>query len=283
MRHQKKRKLFCEYNRLFYHISVQKENLRRELLHLSAGLEFAQKKSAEDLPCIVKGHRSPLLRRLLGVDMQYQHNKVQNLALAAKPINNLLIQPGQTFSFWKCIGNPTAKKGYLEGFTLSNGKVGHDIGGGLCQLANMLSWLLLHSPLVVTERHHHTDCVFPDERRSVPFGTGTSVFYKNVDFQFKNTTKQDVQFKIWLDDDYLCGELRTETPFANLYQLKEEGHHFAYAGKTLYRNSQVYRLVYERQTRQLLTKELLLNNHCEVLYDYSLVNPDEIVGTPHVD
>lgn len=276
----KKRKLFCEYNRLFYQISVLKENLRRELYHLSAGLDFARAKEAQPLPCVVKGHRSLLLRQLLGVDMQYQHNKVKNLTLAAATVDGLIIRPGQTFSFWKCIGNTTAQKGYLEGFTLSRGRVGHDVGGGLCQLANMLHWLVLHSPLQVTERHHHTDCVFPDERRRVPFGTGTSVFYKNVDFQFKNTTSQNVQLKLWLDDEYLCGELRAQEPFPCLYKLEEQDHHFAYEGETLYRNSKVYRLRYDRQTGAQLDEELLIDNHSKVLYDYALVNPAEIRATP---
>lgn len=80
-----------------------------------------------------------------------------------------------------------------------------DVGGGLCQLANLIHWLVLNSPLTVTEIHHHSDALFPDDQRRVPFGTGTSVFYKNVDYQFQNTTDQPVQLRIWLDDTYLYG------------------------------------------------------------------------------
>ena len=55
---------------------------------------------------------------------------------------------------------------------ISSGGFRSGVGGGLCQLANMVHWLLLNSPLTVTELHHHSDALFPDERRTVPFGTG---------------------------------------------------------------------------------------------------------------
>ena len=75
---------------------------------------------------------------------------------------------------------------------LSHGEVRVGTGGGLCQLANMLYWLALHTPLVIKERHHHSFDLFPDDRRVIPFGTGTSVFYNYVDLQFYNPTAQSV-------------------------------------------------------------------------------------------
>nr|WP_241774663.1 MULTISPECIES: VanW family protein [Lysinibacillus] len=33
------------------------------------------------------------------------------------------------------------------------GEVKTGIGGGICQLANLLYWMALHTPLIVTERH----------------------------------------------------------------------------------------------------------------------------------
>ncbi len=33
-------------------------------------------------------------------------------------------------------------------------------GGGLCQMANMIHYLVLNSPLEVTELHHHSDALF---------------------------------------------------------------------------------------------------------------------------
>ena len=135
--------------------------------------------------------------------MQLQKNKVKNLLLASKKIDGIIIKPGEEFSFWNLVGNATKRKGYLEGLVISNSQMKKGVGGGLCQMANMIHWLVLHTPLEVTELHHHSDALFPDVKRRVPFGTGTSISYKALDYRFKNTTKYPIQIRVWLDDTFL--------------------------------------------------------------------------------
>lgn len=77
--------------------------------------------------------------------MELQRNKLVNLRLASAQINGLVVQPGETFSFWKLVGEPSAKRGYLDGLVISAGKLGRGVGGGLCQLANLIHWLVLNS------------------------------------------------------------------------------------------------------------------------------------------
>lgn len=148
--------------------------------------------------------------------------------------------------------------------------------GGLCQLANMVHWLVLNSPLTVTELHHHSDALFPDERRIVPFGTGTSVFYKNVDYQFRNTTDQPVQLLLWLNDTDLCGELRTTQPFPYRYRIIEEDSGFVEEADGWYRVSKVYRRGDRPGKRLEIAKELVLDNHSKVMYDPALIPADQI-------
>lgn len=219
-----------------------------------------------------------MLRSLTGVDMQLQRNKTHNLALAGQKIDGILIKPKETFSFWRIVGRVTARQGYLPGLTIASGQLGQDVGGGLCQLANMIHWLVLHSPLTITEHHHHSDAVFPDENRRVPFGTGTSIFYNNVDYRFTNHTNQTLQLRIWLDDTDLCGELRGEQNFAYRYRLVEEEHYFSKEEDGFYRNSKVYRLCFNRDTGKQAEKQLLLLNHSKVLYNPALIPPHEIRG-----
>lgn len=272
----KKRKLFCEYGPLCYKISLMKEYLLRDIKDMFSGEHFAKRRSVQGLEHIVKGHRSLLLRQLTGVDMQLQRNKVINLRLAAAKVDGLTVYPGETFSFWKTVGKVTAAKGYSTGMTLVKGRPKADVGGGLCQLANMVHWLVLNSPLTVTELHHHSDAVFPDSGRRVPFGTGTSVFYKNIDYRFKNTTDQPVQLRVWLDETDLCGELHSPAPYPNRYRIEEEGHCFIREGNDYYRTSRVYRRIISRLTGETLGRELILQNHSRVLYDHSLIPPDEM-------
>ena len=155
------RKLFCEISPLCYKISLKKEILLRNARDLFSDDRIALSRSREELPNIVKGHTSLLLRRLHGVDMTLQENKVTNIRLACEKINGIVIEPGETFSFWRTVGPATKQNGFLEGMTISSGKVGRGYGGGLCQMANMIHWLVLNSPLEVTELHHHSDALFP--------------------------------------------------------------------------------------------------------------------------
>ena len=80
-------------------------------------------------------------------------------------------------------------------------------GGGICQLANLLYWMTLHTPLVVTERHHHSFDPFPDSGRTLPFGSGASVYYNYVDLRMYNPTSHSFQIKVWLTDKHLKGAI----------------------------------------------------------------------------
>lgn len=271
------RKLFCDINPTCYKISVKKETFIRKIKDFFSTEKFAAEKREENLPNIVKSHSSILVRRLAGVDIRLQENKVTNIRLAAEKIDGIIIKPGETFSLWRTIGKTTAKEGYKEGLVIKRGgKLGSDIAGGLCQMANMVHWLVLNSPLTVTELHHHSDALFPDERRRVPFGTGTSVVNNYVDYRFKNNTNQSVQINVWIEGDELCGELRSERPFPCRYRLIEEDHHFKKEGEKYYRISKVYRLVIEKESGAQIAKELILDNHSLVMYDYSLIPKEQI-------
>ena len=151
------------------------------------------------------------------------------------------------------------------------------VGGGLCQMANMIHWLVLHTPLEVTELHNHSDALFPDVKRRVPFGTGTSISYKALDYRFKNTTNTPIQIRIWLDDTMLYGEIRSNEPLKQRYKIVEEDNYYEKEDDGIfYRNSKVYRIIIDKETKQEIKKELILNNHSQVMYDYELIPKDEI-------
>lgn len=270
------RKLFCELNPTCYKISVEKEKMKRTIRNRIDKNILARNHKSEELPIIVKSHTSIILRKLYNVDMQLQENKKTNLMIASKKINGLIIHPGEVFSFWYTVGEATRKYGYKEGLVISKSGFTKDIGGGLCQLANMIHYLVLNSPLEVVELHHHTDALFPDDRRRVPFGTGTSVFYNYLDYRFKNTTDQDVQLLLWTDDEMLYGELRSEREFPYRYKLEEVNHHFQKEGDKYYRISQVYRITIDKSTNEEVKRELILDNHSEVMYDYDLIPKEQI-------
>lgn len=83
----KKRKLFCEYGPIAYKISLFKEAKKKDLIDLKNERKFAKKKNRENFEYIWKGDTKVLFRKLRGVDMQLQKNKVKNLQLASQKID----------------------------------------------------------------------------------------------------------------------------------------------------------------------------------------------------
>lgn len=229
--------------------------------------KFASNVVEESLPNQLIKHRSMLLRPLKDVDMYLQHNKITNLRLAIENINGTVIKPGETLSVWRSVGRPTAKRGFLEGLVLNNGQIGKGIGGGLCQLGNLLYWMTLHTPLTIAERWRHGFDVFPDINRNIPFAAGATLSYNYVDLKIKNDTTQDYQINLWLDDDYLHGEIRSNSEPAYAYEVFETDHRINtqwWGGYT--RHNKIWKRVTSRCDSES-TEEMVAENHAIMMYN----------------
>ena len=239
----------------------------RRLADLPPVGRFASEKKTENLSFTSKKHQSLLRRRLGNTDPQLQENKIKNLRIACPAIDGILIKPGQTFSFWRSIGEATEDKGYFEGMQLSRGEVVRGIGGGLCQLANLLYWMALHTPLEIAERHHHSFDPFPDENRVLPFGSGAGVFYNYVDLRFFNPTSLTFQVRLWLTDDHLIGAIYSDRETSHSYHVFERNHRFLQQDGRNFRENEIWREVIDRRTGNRVREELLVKNHSEIKYE----------------
>ncbi len=197
---------------------------KRRLEWLAKARTYARPARETRLEHSIFSHRSMLLRPLKDVEMYLQHNKITNLRLAIKRIDGVVIRPGETFSVWRLVGRPSARRGFLDGLVLHNGRIEKGIGGGLCQLGNLLYWMALHSPLTIAERFRHGFDVFPDVNRTIPFACGATLAYNYIDLQLRNDTSDTYQIKLWLDDEYLHGELLADKPPESNYDVFETDH-----------------------------------------------------------
>ncbi|WP_058304699.1 VanW family protein [Gorillibacterium timonense] len=259
---------------ILYNLRVNQLRMTRRLSDHSPAITFASSRKPEAYPYTCKKHQSLLRRRLGSSDPQLQENKVTNLKLAVATMDGILIRPGETFSFWKLVGKPTADKGYIEGLLLSQGEVKTGVGGGLCQLANLLYWMALHSPLEVIERHHHSFDPFPDDHRVLPFGSGASVFFNYIDLRFYNPTSSTFQVKLWLTDRHLKGSLSSEEEWPLCYHVEERNHRFLRKNGRNYRQNEIWRTVVDRKTGWTTKEEKLISNFAEVKYELPVENPD---------
>lgn len=271
------RKLFCEISPFTYKISVFKNRLVRWIKWIIHGSQYARNRQSESLEVVVYQHKSLIRRKLGNVDMTLQENKTINLSLAAPKVNQIIIRPGETFSFWRLVGSCTKAKGYKEGLMIKKGGVDSGIGGGMCQFTNLLHWLVLHSPLKVVEHHHHNQIdMFPDYGRQVPFGSGTSIMYNYLDYQFKNDTDQIFQLVTYTTDEHLCGELRCEKPLEQAYHVVEKESYFIKEGADYYRHNEIYKKEIDKKTGNTLQEELIVTNHAKVLYDADFIPEDKM-------
>ena len=272
-----KRKLFCEISPFTYRLSIEKGILERKVKDFFGKTRFAKRRTGEPLPVVVYRHNSLIRRRLGNVDMQLQENKATNLALAVTHIDGLLIKPGETFSIWKLVGRTTQRKGYKEGLTIARGVPSKGIGGGMCQLSNLIHWMVLHSDLTITEHHHHDGLdLFPDFGRQIPFGTGTSISYNYIDYRVKNETANTYQLRLRVEGEYLCGELRALEHLPHTFHIHAENEFFSREGGVVYRNGEVYRDIVDCATGRTLESQPIRTNHARVMYDL----PE---GTPVVE
>ena len=227
---------------------------------------FACEYGDSNLPFSCFSHSTPLLRQLKDVDMQYQHNKIVNLRIAAQKLDGILLRPRQSFSFWRIIGRPSVRKGYLDGMVLQGGKVAAGIGGGLCQMSNLLYWMTLHTPLTVRERHRHGYDVFPDSERTQPFGSGATCSYPYLDLIVRNDTDATFQLRINVAADTLEGEWRSDRkPFYH-YRIIEKNHVIKgewWGGFS--RNNELYRQCFDK-SEVLLSEEFVTQNHAMMIY-----------------
>lgn len=234
---------------------------------------YSKKVNVDKIEYLVFTHKTPLYRKLKDVDMYLQENKVENLKLALKKLNGLEINPGEYFSYWKIIGKPSYRKGYKDGVILCpDGSFKPGVGGGLCQLSNLVYWMTLHTPLTVTERYRHSHDVFPDINRTQPFGSGATCFYNYLDLEIKNTTNTKYQLILFLTDKYLVGEWRASDPCNYIYEIYEKEHSMTpgFFGNYI-RNNVIYRKVYNLDN-ELINDEYICENHAFMMYQPYLEN-----------
>ena len=242
------------------------------------------KKSSNYFENIIVHHQSLLRRKLGGSDPRLQEQKIINIKRAIKKLDGIIIPQDKIFSLWNIVGKPRYEDGYVDGMLLSGGEVKEGLGGGMCQLSNFLYWVFLHAPTEIVERHHHSKDVFPDSGRTLPFGSGATIFYNYLDLKVKNVSKSSLQLKIWLTADHLKGQLLSNDKIIENFHIIEKNHLFIKRGDKYFRYNEILR---ETQVGDKIEKIEEINyNFAPVLYevksDYLKENNFEVLDCTSV-
>ena len=248
---------------------------RRYALWRSPRYRWAKERRQDSLPYLQASHKTPLLRHLRGEDMELQRNKVVNLRLAVEKLDGVLLRPGETLSYWRLIGKPSARRGYLPGMVLFLGRIGSDVGGGLCQLSNLIFWMTLHTDLTVVERYRHSHDVFPDAHRSQPFGTGATCAYPHRDLMLRNDTQETYQLRLWVGEKNLEGQWLATAPPVHRFEIQERDARMDQAAWGGYvRHNAIWRRVFDRDGN-FLEDQPLFTNDAIMMYSPRLPEVEE--------
>jgi vancomycin resistance protein YoaR len=108
--------------------------------------------------------------------------RTHNLKTAAEALNNVIVYPGQNFSFNTWIGPRMTGTGYKEAPVVFKGKLVPGIGGGVCQVSSTLYNAVLLANLPIVKRYNHS---LPSAY--VPLGRDATVVDGGMDFMFRNS------------------------------------------------------------------------------------------------
>lgn len=117
-------------------------------------------------------------------------NRVTNVVLSAKATSDVLLMPGEEFSYNNLTGKRTTSNGYKDAPVIINGKLEQDVGGGVCQVSSTLFNSVLYSGLDVTSRRNHSL-----KSSYVSIGRDAMVSDGGSDFRFKNPYSHPVYIK----------------------------------------------------------------------------------------
>jgi vancomycin resistance protein VanW len=131
-------------------------------------------------------------------------NKSHNLRLAIAQLEEVAIQPGEIFSYWHWVGEPSVARGYCEGRALIGNQLRTTVGGGLCQLSGAIYYLALRAGLTALERYPHSQDIYTPETRFTPLGSDATVVYGYKDLRFCNTLDVAICFRFELTETRLA-------------------------------------------------------------------------------
>ncbi len=168
--------------------------------HLQAGAEDAR--TAVAGKTTTSGKSAAELGKALGFVSEartyaraYNPPRDENIRLICQKINGMVLQPGESFSFNRYIGQRTAARGFKPAGGIVNGILEPDIyGGGICQPNTTLYQAVVMADLEIIERHPHS---WPSSYTQI--GMDATVNWPGADFKFRNNTDDPVAIVAWYD------------------------------------------------------------------------------------
>lgn len=116
--------------------------------------------------------------------------RTYNVKLAAQSTSNIVLMPGEEFSYNDSTGPRSIANGYQNAPVIVQGELQEGVGGGVCQVSTTLYNAVLYSGVDITNFRNHS---IPSSY--APKGRDATVAYGAIDFKFKNNFKHPIYIK----------------------------------------------------------------------------------------
>lgn len=261
-----KRKRITQIFPFLLPLRVWQRNLFYNIKMMLDANKYATKKG-ELLPFTVCETKTFMINENSGQDIIYQKNKVDNLKIASKTMDKILIYPNEVFSFCYLLKNAKKYGKYKDGLILIDGKVVAKKGGGLCHLSNMLHELFLMTPLTVIERHGHVIKSFPDPDKNAIQGIDATINSGWKDLKVKNETNDIYQIEISFDDDYMYGKILTNEETMVNYEIANDNLHYVKENGKVYECVAIIQKEIDKINNKEVNRKKLYEEKVEITYE----------------
>ena len=120
--------------------------------------------------------------------------RINNIDLAAKQLDGVIVMPGQVFSYNETIGQRTEDAGYRLAGAYADGEVIEEVGGGICQVSSTLYCAAMYAQMTTISRTNHYFAV-----SYLSMGYDATVSWKQPDYRFRNDRDFPVKILTFVD------------------------------------------------------------------------------------
>lgn len=125
-------------------------------------------------------------------------NRNTNLRLACEAINGTVLDPGESFSFNRVVGQRTSGRGYKSAPADSSTTGEATLGGGISQVSSTLYYAALIADLEITSRRPNTFAP-----NYIDFGYDAAVSWDLYDLTFRNNLGYPIRIEAQLTGGYV--------------------------------------------------------------------------------
>ncbi len=133
-----------------------------------------------------------------------------NIGKSANEVNDVVLGPGDRFSFNTVVGNASKENGYQLSTVIINHEFVPGYGGGICQTSTTLYNAVAKAGLEIVQLHHHSKPV-----GYVPLGHDATVAYPYLDFKFANNRPYPVVLKTTVNASSITVEVRSAANYVS--------------------------------------------------------------------